>query len=130
MRSAHSRMVAQRRARCRAVILAVAVLALLLAPSLTVSAQVAIERHILAEVRGDTAQDIAIRVGRALRDQPSRVTPYVSASDRQGGCQVEPLGIPVSCEAVIRVESTSSALRVTVDRRGERFVYDSSAVRL
>lgn len=82
----------------------------------------------LAEARGDTAQSIAIKVGREVAS--SGEVESVSVERSEAGCVVKPVDVPVDCEATVRLAPVPGGFVVTAERRGETFAFDSTQVRL
>ncbi|TGN64222.1 hypothetical protein EXE59_09850 [Nocardioides eburneiflavus] len=99
-------------------------LAVAFAPPTTASFAAAWERHVIAEGRGDTAQAIGLKVGRSLALDPANGAPVRVIHQEGDTCVVSHVGLPVSCDARVRVaQRTDGTYKVVVRHRNERFIF-------
>lgn len=123
-----ARRVAARRRRRRLVASALlTVTGFVTVPTVATEVAHAFERYVVAEARGDTAHDIAARVGRALGADPPSSPGRVKVVPIEGSalCTVAHTGQAVDCAATVRVRRLADGwLRVVVKRHGERAAVD------
>lgn len=107
-----------------------AVVGVLQGPTWTAQASGLVERHVMAELDHDTAQQIGIKTGRAVAremDLPKALTVVTTQSD--GECVIMPVQVSVDCETkVFYGYNAHQRYVVTVERRSETFTYDSALV--